>query len=160
MGDRAILYGTDSAAQVRASNIEEAGLDGSRFTVHASGASEPIHLRLMGHHNVLNALAAIAVGIESSIPLAASCRALEDLRPTEKRGSVLDFHGAKLINDCYNSNPRALESMVTALAKTAATRRIVVAGEMLELGPEGPALHAPGRSRHRCGHRGHLLRHT
>jgi UDP-N-acetylmuramoyl-tripeptide--D-alanyl-D-alanine ligase len=152
MGKRAILYGTEETAQVCATDIEEAGLDGSRFTAHASGASEPIHLRLMGHHNVLNALAAISVGLESGIPLATCCRALEYLRPTEKRGSVLEYQGAKLIDDCYNSNPRALESMVTALAKTSATRRIVVAGEMLELGPEGPALHAAsGRLMHEQG---------
>ncbi|MEO6924542.1 MAG: cyanophycin synthetase, partial [Bryocella sp.] len=58
-----------------------------------------------------------------------------------KRGNVVEYHGARLINDCYNSNPRALGSMVDALKKTAATRRIVVAGEMLELGPEAAALH-------------------
>ena len=95
----------------------------------------------MGRHNVLNALAAIAVGRKADIPLQDCCAALEKLRPTEKRGDILELRGATIINDSYNSNPRALESMVEALRKTTATRRIVVAGEMLELGPEGPALH-------------------
>jgi UDP-N-acetylmuramoyl-tripeptide--D-alanyl-D-alanine ligase len=63
------------------------------------------------------------------------------MRPTEKRGRVLEFRGARLIDDTYNSNPRALQSMVEALRQTPATRRFVIAGEMLELGPEGAALH-------------------
>jgi UDP-N-acetylmuramoyl-tripeptide--D-alanyl-D-alanine ligase len=46
-----------------------------------------------------------------------------------------------VINDCYNSNPKALQAMVNALAAMPATRRIVVAGEMLELGPAGEGLH-------------------
>jgi UDP-N-acetylmuramoyl-tripeptide--D-alanyl-D-alanine ligase len=46
-----------------------------------------------------------------------------------------------VINDCYNSNPKALEAMVDALATMAGKRRIVVAGEMLELGPAGEEMH-------------------
>ena len=46
-----------------------------------------------------------------------------------------------MINDCYNSNPKALEAMVDALAAMRAKRRIVVAGEMLELGPAGEEMH-------------------
>jgi UDP-N-acetylmuramoyl-tripeptide--D-alanyl-D-alanine ligase len=46
-----------------------------------------------------------------------------------------------VINDCYNSNPKALEAMVDALATMTAKRRIMVAGEMLELGPAGEEMH-------------------
>jgi UDP-N-acetylmuramoyl-tripeptide--D-alanyl-D-alanine ligase len=46
-----------------------------------------------------------------------------------------------VINDCYNSNPKALGAMVDALAAMTAKRRIVVAGEMLELGPAGEEMH-------------------
>jgi UDP-N-acetylmuramoyl-tripeptide--D-alanyl-D-alanine ligase len=141
MFGRAVLYGTGERSHIRAVAIEEAGLDGVRFTVEAYGETCPIHLRLMGRHNVLNALAAIAVGLRSGIGLQECCRALEEMRPTEKRGDVIEWRGATIINDCYNSNPRALESMVEALRKTKAQRRIVIAGEMLELGPQGAALH-------------------
>ena len=141
MEGRVVLYGTVGRTDVRAIDIEEAGLDGVRFVVEAYGERCAIHLRLMGRHNVLNALAAIAVGRKSGIALKDCCAALEEMRPTEKRGDVIEFRGASLINDCYNSNPRALESMVEALRKTKAKRRIVIAGEMLELGPEGAALH-------------------
>ncbi|MDQ2923999.1 MAG: UDP-N-acetylmuramoyl-tripeptide--D-alanyl-D-alanine ligase [Acidobacteriota bacterium] len=142
LGGRAMFYGTQGKPDVCAENVVEAGLDGSRFSVVACGERHNIHLALMGRHNVLNALAAIAVGLRSGMKLAICCTALEKMRPTAKRGGVIEFHGARIIDDSYNSNPRALEAMVDALMSVAAVRRIVVAGEMLELGPEASDLHA------------------
>jgi UDP-N-acetylmuramoyl-tripeptide--D-alanyl-D-alanine ligase len=60
------------------------------------------------------------------------------------RGDVLDFAaGFTVVDDSYNSNPRSLLSMVRTVSESeaAATRRIVVAGEMLELGPESQEMH-------------------
>jgi UDP-N-acetylmuramoyl-tripeptide--D-alanyl-D-alanine ligase len=68
--------------------------------------------------------------------------AVGEMRASDKRGEVLEWRGAMLINDCYNSNPAALNAMVDALMAIPAERHIVVAGEMLELGPEAEALHA------------------
>ncbi len=141
-GDHALLYGTRAGVVVRAIEIEEAGLDGTRFVVAVGEERQAMHLRLMGRHNVLNALAAIAVGVKSGIALPVCCGALEQMRATAKRGDVTEWRGVKLINDCYNSNPKALESMIASLRVVEAKRRILVAGEMLELGPEGARLHA------------------
>ena len=63
------------------------------------------------------------------------------IQPGDKRGQVLELRGATIINDCYNSNPRALNAMIDTLASMKAQRRILVAGEMLELGPTGEKLH-------------------
>jgi len=148
LGARAILYGTSEDCAVRATNIDDHGLNGTDFDVMVDGGGNkwgrawPMVLRLPGRHNVLNALAAIAVGEWSDVAPMEAVGALESMRPTEKRGNVLAWHGAEIVNDTYNSNPAALMSMMKALASTPAKRRIVVAGEMLELGPEGPALHA------------------
>ena len=60
--------------------------------------------------------------------------ALGTLVPADKRGQVVRVGNITVINDCYNSNPKALAAMVDALATMPARRRIVVAGEMLELG--------------------------
>src|SRR5229473_3535619 len=59
----------------------------------------------------------------------------------DKRGQVLQVGNITVINDCYNSNPTALNAMVDALAAMPAQRRIVIAGEMLELGPAGEEMH-------------------
>ncbi|MGI4826913.1 MAG: UDP-N-acetylmuramoyl-tripeptide--D-alanyl-D-alanine ligase [Janthinobacterium lividum] len=139
---RAVLYGTCAECVVRATEVEELGLAGTRFLVKAGSLQHSVQLRLLGRHNVLNGLAAISVGLASGVPLSLCCEALEALEPTEKRGAVVEWNGARLINDCYNSNPQALNAMVATLANSAAQRRILVAGEMLELGPEAAMLHA------------------
>jgi UDP-N-acetylmuramoyl-tripeptide--D-alanyl-D-alanine ligase len=141
MGERAIFYGTREGLAVRAANIEEKGLYGTAFDVVAGGLEWPIVLHLPGRHNVMNALAAIAVGLRSGVDPVQASAALERMRPAEKRGNLVAWHGAEIVNDTYNSNPQALNSMVEALGKTEAKRRLVVAGEMLELGPQGEALH-------------------
>jgi UDP-N-acetylmuramoyl-tripeptide--D-alanyl-D-alanine ligase len=139
---KVVYFGRSPLADPRAETVEALGADGIRMHVRASSEEADLHLRLPGMHNANNALAAIAVGVQACIPLESCCAALAGLRPDEKRGHVVTLRGATIINDSYNSNPEALKSMIATLAATPAQRRIVVAGEMLELGPEAPALHA------------------
>ena len=138
---RVITYGVDSKAHVRAENVQSLGAEGSRFDVIADGTGQAVKLPLVGSHNVYNALAAIAAGIDRGISLAEAAESLASLKPANKRGEVLHFGNITLIDDCYNSNPKALNAMVDALAAMKATRRIVVAGEMLELGPASEEMH-------------------
>jgi len=142
MADRAVLYGLAEGAQVRGENLRELGVEGTLFDVLADRQRAQVHLRLLGRHNVLNALSALAIGVWSGIPLTECAAAIADLQPADKRGEILSWHGATLINDSYNSNPRALDAMVDALMSMPGQRHIVVAGEMLELGAEAAALHA------------------
>ena len=100
-----------------------------------------VNMPLVGEHNVFNALAATAVALDCGMSLEEISSALATLRPADKRGEVLEVSNATVLNDCYNSNPKALNAMVDVLASISAKRRIVVAGEMLELGPAGEELH-------------------
>jgi UDP-N-acetylmuramoyl-tripeptide--D-alanyl-D-alanine ligase len=99
-------------------------------------------LHMLGAHNASNAIAGLAVAVEAGLELDAAVAALESLTPGSKRGEVIEIAGATILNDSYNSNPEALRSMIHTLATRPAQRRILVAGEMLELGEQGPALHA------------------
>ena len=139
--EQVVFYGTRKGTDVRAEAIAEMGAEGVGFDVIWREERATVRMHLLGRHNVLNALAAIAVGVRSGIGLGACARALEDLRPVDKRGAVVEWRGARLVNDCYNSNPRALDSMVDAFMGIPGQRHIVVAGEMLELGSEGELLH-------------------
>ncbi len=142
LGERAVYYGFGEGAEVRATHVVEVGAEGVVFTVKAKGEQASVQLKMLGRHNVPNALAAIAVGLQSGIRLDECAAAVGEMRAGDKRGEVLSWRGAMLINDCYNSNPTALNAMVTALMAIPGERHIVVAGEMLELGPEAAALHA------------------
>ncbi|MGH9497137.1 MAG: UDP-N-acetylmuramoyl-tripeptide--D-alanyl-D-alanine ligase [Candidatus Sulfotelmatobacter sp.] len=136
-----IRYGTSGTAEVRAENVELLGAEGSSFDVVTASGRERVRLPLVGEHNVLNALAAVSVGLARGMKFAAAAAALATLAPADKRGEVLKLGNITVINDCYNSNPKALCAMIDALAAMKAGRRIVVAGEMLELGPAAEELH-------------------
>src|ERR1700691_2689666 len=138
---KVVLYGTRATANVRAEKIQSKGTEGAEFDVAIASVREHATLPLVGEHNVLNALAAVAVGLERGLKPAEAVGALATLAPADKRGQVLQVGNITVINDCYNSNPKALEAMVDALAKMAAKRRVVVAGEMLELGPAAEEMH-------------------
>ena len=136
-----VYFGTGSCADPRAERIVPLGTQGTRFTVVAGEERAELQLKLMGEHNVRNALAGIAAGLASGISLPECAAALQRLEPPDRRGQTLRLRGATLIDDCYNCNPQALQAMVKTLLTIPAQRRIVVAGEMLELGPESPRLH-------------------
>jgi UDP-N-acetylmuramoyl-tripeptide--D-alanyl-D-alanine ligase len=138
---KVVLYGARRSADVRAEHIEPHGADGSSFDIAIEGLRERATLPLIGAHNIHNALAAAAVGLDRGIGLSQVIEALATLTPADKRGQVVQVGNVKVINDCYNSNPKALEAMVDALAAMPAKRRIVVAGEMLELGPAADQMH-------------------
>jgi UDP-N-acetylmuramoyl-tripeptide--D-alanyl-D-alanine ligase len=147
---RVILYGARPTAgipiDVRAENLQTRGAEGSEFDVVTGGGREHARLPLVGEHNILNALAAVSVGLARGLTLAEAAGALATLLPADKRGQVVQLGNITVINDCYNSNPKALQAMVDALAAMQAGRRIVVAGEMLELGPAAEEMHrAAGR---------------
>lgn len=138
---RVIAYGMRTTADVRAENVFTRGAEGSEFDVVTAAGREHARLPLVGEHNILNALAAVAVGLARGLTLSEAVAALATLAPPDKRGQVLQLGNITVINDCYNSNPKALNAMVDALAAMKAGRRIVVAGEMLELGPSGEEMH-------------------
>jgi UDP-N-acetylmuramoyl-tripeptide--D-alanyl-D-alanine ligase len=143
---KVILYGTRETGDVRAENLESRGAEGSEFDVVTNNARVRAALALMGQHNILNALAAVSVGLAHGLNLNETVAALATLAPADKRGQVLQLGTITVVNDCYNSNPKALRAMVEALAAMKAKRHIVIAGEMLELGPAAEQMHhAAGR---------------
>ena len=138
---RVITYGRHATADVGAENVKSNGTGGTQFDIITVSGREHANLQLVGEHNILNALAAVSVALARGMKLADAVAALATLAPADKRGQVLQLGNITVINDCYNSNPKALNAMVDALAGMKAGRRIVVAGEMLELGPAGEDLH-------------------
>jgi UDP-N-acetylmuramoyl-tripeptide--D-alanyl-D-alanine ligase len=138
---KVVRYGAGATADVRAENVQSRGREGVEFDVVIGGVRKHAQLPLVGEHNVLNALAAVTVGIERGMKPSEAVAALATLVAADKRGQVLQVGNITVINDCYNSNPKALAAMVDALAAMTAQRRIVVAGEMLELGPAGEEMH-------------------
>jgi len=138
---KVLTFGIKRPADVCAQNMELRGIEGSSFELVAGGVRETVSFPLAGEHNIYNALAASAAALDRGITPSQVASALSTVEPPDKRGQVLELVGTTIINDCYNSNPSALKAMIDVLAGTKARRRILVAGEMLELGPSAEALH-------------------
>jgi UDP-N-acetylmuramoyl-tripeptide--D-alanyl-D-alanine ligase len=138
---KVVTFGLQKPADVRAENIEALRPVGSAFDLVSDGERMRATLPLLGEHSIYNALAAVAVGLQYGVTLQEAAESLASLSAGDKRGQVMEVAGATIINDCYNSNPKALDSMVRSLAQMPAQRRIAVAGEMLELGASGEAMH-------------------
>lgn len=147
---KAVYFGRGPCADPQAQLTVPLGAEGQMVEVRAGQQRSSLRLHLLGEHNVANAMAAIAVGVEAGISLEACCEALAELEPEDKRGQIVTIGGATVINDCYNCNPEALKAMISTLAAMPVgkgKRRILVAGAMLELGSESAALHeACGRA--------------
>src|SRR5262249_45483194 len=138
-----VTYGVKSAASFRVQQMRDLGLDGTAFTVRHAGQDIDFVLPLLGQHNVANAIAAIAVGATHGVSWDQLRDAIGEMKPEKMRGQVIKFReGFAVIDDSYNSNPRALAEMIRFAGRVQGfQRKILVAGEMLELGPEGVELH-------------------
>lgn len=149
-----LTFGIEHSADVMASEIQGEGVNGSSFLLSTRQGEIGARVPLPGRHNIYNALAAATVADLYETPLEEIAAALAETPAPKMRGEVVLFlHGFALIDDSYNSNPRALFEMVsTVCANQECKRKIVVAGEMLELGKSGPELHREaGRQMARLG---------
>lgn len=138
---RVVYFGVGPCANPGVLNVTE-DVEGLHIRYRTGESQGDLTLHLLGAHNASNAMAGLAVAIEAGVDAKAAIAALETLTTGNRRGEVIEIAGATLLNDSYNSNPEALRSMIQTLAARPARRRILIAGEMLELGEHGPALHA------------------
>jgi UDP-N-acetylmuramoyl-tripeptide--D-alanyl-D-alanine ligase len=140
---RIVTFGEAYGASVRATAIEDRGLEGMRARVTTFAGEQVIETPLVGRGNLANILAATAVALEFSVPLDAIARRAAALRPSDRRGAVHRLRGGvMLLDDSYNSSPSALKRALDVIAKEArAGRKIAVLGEMLELGAFSADLH-------------------
>ena len=152
---RSLTFGIERQADVTATEIDTSHLGLISFQLQTPLGKAPAVLHMSGRHNLMNALAAAAVGTCLEIRPQQIAAALKDARPPAMRGATLDFAaGFRVVDDSYNSNPRSLLSMVRTIvdATEQSQRRIVIAGEMLELGPDAAELHREaGREMARMG---------
>ncbi len=143
-GAQAMYFGRHEAAHVTALEVEPRGLLGSSFTLSTLKGAAAVELPLIGEHHIGNALAAAAVATRFGVSPEAIAAQLKLARPGAHRGVARRYAGGfTVVDDAYNSNPAALLEALRLLEQVPdAARRILIAGEMRELGEQAAAMHA------------------
>lgn len=101
-----------------------------------------VHVPLRGRHNARNALVALGIALHWGVTPDAALATLVELKPAKMRGELQEMGGARVIVDCYNSNPASLSAAVDLLSSMPhAGKRVAVIGSMLELGPASAEIH-------------------
>jgi UDP-N-acetylmuramoyl-tripeptide--D-alanyl-D-alanine ligase len=139
-----LTFGIQNEADVMARDIDTSRFGSIQFRLQTPEGEAAAKLPMTGAHNLMNALAASAVASVLKIKPELIADALSSARPPKMRGEITEFaKGFKVVDDSYNSNPRSLISMVrtVAEARVQVKRRVIIAGEMMELGPDAPAMH-------------------
>ncbi len=121
----------------------ESGENEMRFTIDVEGAHSFV-LPLLGNHNVLNALAAIAAGKTMGLSWDQIAKGLAEVKLSNMRMEMsVGARGEKIINDAYNASPTSVKAAIELVkGLTGAERKILVLGDMLELGPEEEMYHS------------------
>lgn len=134
-----LLYGSDESADLRLTGIENLGADGVSFELNGRAR---FRIPLAGEHNALNASAAVAVGRRLGLDDEQIARGLARASGPEMRLERRRIGGVDVINDAYNANPDSVIASLGSLGGAGSGRRVLVLGDMLELGEQSEALHA------------------
>jgi len=151
---RLVTFGVDVQADVMATDVVDAGISGTTARVATPAGRAVFTIPLLGRGHLSNVLAGIAVALQFGVPLDVVADRASRLKPAPCRGEVWRLgDGIALVDDSYNSNPRALQRMLDVMASERGfARRVAVLGEMLELGEQGMTWHQEcGRSVARAG---------
>jgi len=135
---RVVSFGTDSRCELRAEDIR-----GNRYGTHflLNGRHE-FRIPLYGEHNVMNALAAIAVGWVSGVEMFDMQLALRRVTPVGRRLQYVELDGLGVLDDSYNANPASTCAALRTLGQFPCEgQRVAILGDMLELGPAAERLH-------------------
>jgi len=144
---RIVSFGADEKSDAR---LLDLSLHATCSAVHASilGHDVTYKLGMPGRHMAMNSLAVLAAASLAGADLALAALSLSQIEPAAGRGVRraldLDNGEATLIDESYNANPASMAAALSVLGQAAIGphgRRIAVLGDMLELGPTGPALH-------------------
>ena len=135
-----LRFGLDAQAEVWASHIQADAL-GTRFIVHTPVGEGRVTLSVPGEHNVLNALAAAACAVAAAVPMQAIEQGLAAFKAVSGRMQPHRLaKGVMLIDDSYNANPDSVRAAIDVLASLPIPR-VLVLGDMGEVGEYGPAMH-------------------
>lgn len=131
---RPIYFGINHAADVKAFNVKTVGEGKTEFDAFIGENMAHFTLNMLGIHNVYNCLAALAVGYACGLTIEEMQKGLASFKPTAMRFEYKKVGDFNVINDAYNASPMSTKAALSNLAKVTDERKILVMGDMFELG--------------------------
>jgi len=138
-----VYYGTNTIDDlVSGQLVENSPLLTLEYTNNKTGQSYTVKTQLTGAYNLHNILAAIAIGTYFNIPAAQINAGIEGYQPKNNRSQIVKTESNTLICDYYNANPSSMFVAIENIGKLHAPRKVLILGDMFEMGPESAAEHA------------------
>jgi len=132
---RCLTYGIENKdCDIVAENIENLGIDGTKFTAVVNGKTEEFFIRVPGVHNIHNALAAILCGLNFGVDIKDIKDGIREFQPTSMRMEIKNAGNITVIDDCYNASPDSIRAALKVLGDLSSKRKIAVLGDVLEMG--------------------------
>lgn len=117
-------------------------LQESPVVIYRDAEGHKVTTHLPGRHNFENMLAALAIGQYFGVSVADANRAIADYNPTNNRSQIIHKGSNTILLDAYNANPSSMAAAIRQFAAMPAQRKVVILGDMYELGEESAAEHA------------------
>lgn len=134
-------FGIESKKDIYAENLELMGMEKTKCTIHTPVSSFDAIISIPGEHMVLNALSAVAVGLEMGLSFTEIKGGIENFVPTKNRMNIMKLeNGITVLNDVYNANPVSVKASLNILAN-ADGRKVAILGFMGELGEYAVQMH-------------------
>ncbi len=136
-----ITFGMERTADITCTSFLEKP-DGTEIEVMTDVGTVKTTLSVLGRHNILNALAAVACARGYDVPMEDIQQGLAEFKAVAGRLQVMNgFKGSCILDDTYNANPLSMQYSLSVLGNREVEKRILVMGDMLELGEDAEILH-------------------
>lgn len=139
-GQKPVFFGLDERNTVYPKKLLSRGLSGTQMDVVTPEGSFSVQVPLPGKHMVINALAAVAVGLDNGLTPEEIVRGIEAFRPVDGHSSIFATECFTVMDDCYNANPVSMKAAIDVLSEVP-ERKVAIIGDMFELGENELSMH-------------------